>query len=159
VLSELGSRTAGWLPGPSAEHWREGNALCAELVAAHPDQLLGYCYVNPAQGREALEEMERRLLGEAVRFAGLKLWQALRCSDRRLDPLMEFCAAYDIPVLQHTWTHAGPDGPGTLGRPGESTPEDLATLARRHPRVRFFAGHTGGDFVWGAAALKHLDNV
>jgi predicted TIM-barrel fold metal-dependent hydrolase len=159
VLSELGSRTAGWLPEPSVEHWREGNALCAELVAAHPDQLLGYCYVNPAQVREALDEMERRLLGGAARFAGLKLWQALRCSDRRLDPLMDFCAAYDIPVLQHTWTHAGPDGPGTLGRPGESTPEDLAALARRHPRVRFFAGHTGGDFVWGAAALKHLDNV
>lgn len=36
---------------------------------------------------------------------------------------------------------------------------DLLALARRHPRVRFFGGHIGGDWEWGVAALKQVDNV
>src|SRR6266508_1111631 len=42
---------------------------------------------------------------------------------------------------------------------GESTPLDLLALARRHPKVKFFGGHTGGDWEWGVAALKQVDNV
>jgi|GEM_PF-132023 len=159
LLSELGSRTRGWVHEPEVEHWREGNEHCAELVATYPDRLLGYCYVNPAHTREALEEMERRLLGQPNRFAALKLWVAVRCSDPRLDPLMEFCAAYGIPVLQHTWLKVGDEGPGSGNLAGESTPSDLLALARRHPRVRFFAGHTGGDWEWGVAAFKQVENV
>ncbi|MBI3970420.1 MAG: amidohydrolase family protein [Chloroflexi bacterium] len=159
VLAHLGSRTEGWKPVPSVEHWREGNDLCADLARRCPERVIGYCYVNPEHGREALAEMERRLAGDARHFAALKLWVAVRCSDRRLDPLMEFCAAHDVPVLQHTWVKVGPGGPGSANLPGESTPEDLVALARRHPRVKFFGGHTGGDWEWGCAALKQVDNV
>ncbi len=159
LLSDLGARDTGWVHVPEVRHWQEGNEQCAEVVRQHPDRLLGYCYVNPAHGREALAEMERRLLGEPETFGALKLWVAVRCSDPRLDPLMELCAAHDVPVLQHTWIKAGPQGPGSGNLAGESTPEDLLALARRHPRVRFFGGHIGGDWEWGVAALKQVDNV
>ncbi|CAA9210273.1 MAG: hypothetical protein AVDCRST_MAG77-2015 [uncultured Chloroflexi bacterium] len=159
LVSDLGSRSAGWAYEPSVEHWREGNQLCAELVCRHPDRLAAYCYVNPAHTREALDELERRLVGEADTFVALKLWVAVRCSDTRLDPLMELCAAHGVPVLQHTWLKVGAAGPGADNLPGESTPQDLLALARRHPRVKFFAGHTGGDWEWGIAALKQADNV
>ena len=52
-----------------------------------------------------------------------------------------------------------PGGAGVGNLAGESTPDDLLTLARRHPRVRFFGGHIGGDWEWGIAALKQVDNV
>jgi predicted TIM-barrel fold metal-dependent hydrolase len=159
VLSELASRTAAWRPDPEVEHWREGNELAEALVRAHPHRLLAYCYVNPRHTAEALSEMERRLLGQPEVFVGLKLWQAVRCSDPRLDPLMEFCAAHDVPVLQHTFIIAGRAGAGAGNLPGESTADDLRLLARRHPHVRFFAAHTGGDWEWGVAALRHADNV
>lgn len=159
LISELGSHTIGWHHEPSVEHWQAGNEVTATLVQQHPDQLLGYCYVNPAHTREALAEMERRLRGEAERFAALKLWVAVRCSDPLLDPLMEFCAAHDVPVLQHTWVKVGPGGPNSGNLAGESTPEDLLALARRHPKVKFFGGHTGGDWEWGVAALKQAENV
>ncbi|HET7771730.1 MAG TPA: amidohydrolase family protein [Chloroflexota bacterium] len=159
LTSELASRTAGWELVPSVDHWREANEICAEIVRAHPDQLLGYVYVNPAHTAEALAEMERRLLGEPEVFVGLKLWQAVRCSDARLDPLMEFCAAHDVPVLQHTFANVGPTGAGSGNAPGESMPEDLRALAARHPRVRFIAAHFGGDWEWGAASYAHADNV
>lgn len=159
LVAELGSNASGWEPVPGIEHWQQGNALCAELVAAHPDRLIGYCYVNPAHGREALAEMEQRLAGQPETFAALKLWVAVRCSDPRLDPLMEFCAARQVPVLQHTWLKVGPGGPGAGNLPGESTPQDLLALAKRHPRVKFFGGHTGGDWEWGIAAFAQVDNV
>jgi predicted TIM-barrel fold metal-dependent hydrolase len=159
LISELGSRTAGWVHVPEVAHWRDGNEVVAALVRAHPQRLLGYCYVNPAHTQEALQEMERRLLGEPAVFAALKLWVAVRCADPRLDPLMELCAAYDVPVLQHTWMKVGAAGPGAGNLAGESTPLDLLALARRHRRVKFFAGHVGGDWEWGVAAFKQVPNV
>lgn len=159
LVSELGSRTQGWSHEPEVSHWQEGNQSCGELVRAHPGRLAAYCYVNPAHTRQALAELEHRLLGQPGVFVALKLWVAVRCSDPRLDPLMEFCAAHDVPVLQHTWMKVGDAGPGSGNLPGESTPQDLLTLARRHPRVKFFGGHTGGDWEWGVAALKQADNV
>ena len=159
LLADLGASDGGWLHDPEVPHWRSGNELCAAVVAQHPDRFFGYCYVNPKHPREALDEMEQRLNGQRDLFGALKLWVALRCDDRRLDPLMEFCAAYEVPVLQHTWVKAGPAGPGSGNLPGESTPDDLLRLARRHPRVRFFGGHTGGDWEWGIAAMKQVDNI
>ena len=159
LVSHLGPRGRGYLAEPTFEELSQGNDHCAAFVRAHPDILAGHCYVNPSRPEEALAELERRLLGQADAFVALKLWVAVRCSDPRLDPLMEFCAAHDVPVLQHTWMKVGPTGPGSGNLPGESTPLDLLALARRHPRVKFFGGHIGGDWEWGVAALKQADNV
>jgi len=159
LISHLGPQGRGYLQDPSFEELTQGNDECAAFVRAHPDVLAGYCYVNPSRTQEALDEMERRLLGQADAFVALKLWVAVRCSDARLDPIMEFCAAHAVPVLQHTWMKVGPTGPGSGNLPGESTPLDLLALARRHPKVKFFGGHTGGDWEWGVAALKQVDNV
>jgi hypothetical protein len=159
LVSHLGPRGRGYLAEPSFEELSQGNDDCAAFVRSHPDILGGYCYVNPSRPEEALAEMEKRLLGQADAFVALKLWVAVRCSDPRLDRLMEFCAAHDVPVLQHTWMKVGPSGPGSGNLPGESTPLDLLALARRHPRVKFFGGHIGGDWEWGVAALKQADNV
>ena len=159
LVSHLGPQGRGYLQDPSFEELSQGNDECAAFVRAHPNVLAGYCYVNPARPREALDEMERRLLGQSDAFVALKLWVAVRCADPRLDPIMEFCAAHGVPVLQHTWMKVGSSGPGAGNLPGESTPLDLLALARRHPTVKFFGGHTGGDWEWGAAALKQVDNV
>src|SRR5687767_8536753 len=159
LVSHLGPRGRGYLAEPSFEELSQGNDDCASFVRAHPDILAGYCYVNPSRPEEALAEMEKRLLGQADAFVALKLWVAVRCSDPRLDGLMEFCAAHSVPVLQHTWMKVGASGPGSANLPGESTPLDLLALARRHPRVKFFGGHIGGDWEWGVAALKQADNV
>src|SRR5688500_6367346 len=159
LVSHLGPRDRGYLAEPTFEELSQGNDHCAAFVRAHPDVLAGYCYVNPSRTREALDEMERRLIGQADAFVALKLWVAVRCSDPRLDPLMELCAAHGVPVLQHTWMKVGPNGPGSGNLPGESTPLDLLALARRHPKVKFFGGHIGGDWEWGVAALKQVDNV
>ena len=136
-----------------------GNAYVAQLVERHPDRLIGYCVTHTHYTKQALAEYELRLVKQRHLFAGVKLHSLAFCDDPVLDPLMEFCAAYAVPVLQHTWKKVGPDGPGSGNLPLEATPERLVNLARRHPRVKFFGGHGGGDWEWGIAAFKQVDNI
>ncbi|HEV2122981.1 MAG TPA: amidohydrolase family protein, partial [Chloroflexota bacterium] len=153
-------------PGPNAppdladwERLESGNEYASELVQRYPDRLIGYCTVHPRYTKQALEELERRLVQQRHLFAALKMHSLVYCDDPLYDPLMEFCAAHDVPVLQHTWKKVGPEGPGSGNNPNEPTPERLVRLARRHPTVKFFGGHGGGDWEWGAAAFKQVDNI
>jgi predicted TIM-barrel fold metal-dependent hydrolase len=153
-------------PGPGApadllpwERLHAGNAHVADLVQRYPDRLIGYCTTHPAYPAQALAEFELRLLRQRDRFAAVKMHSLAYCDDPLYDPLMEFCGAHGIPVLQHTWKKVGPEGPGSGNIPFEATPERLLNLARRHPRVKFFGGHGGGDWEWGVAAFKQVDNI
>ena len=153
-------------PGPGApadllpwERPHAGNAYVADLVRRFPDRLLGYCTTHPRYTAQALAELELRLVKQRDQFAGLKMHSLAFCDDPLYDPLMEVCAAHDVPVLQHTFKQVGPDGPGSGNFPFEATPERLLTLARRHPKVKFFGGHGGGDWEWGVAAWKQVDNI
>jgi uncharacterized protein len=153
-------------PGPGAsadlaawERPHAGNDYTAELVRRFPDRLIGYCTTHPGYTRQALAELELRLLQQRDLFAALKLHSLAFCDDPLYDPLMEFCAAHEIPVLQHTFAQVGPTGPGSGNFPLEATPERLLNLARRHPRVKFFGAHGGGDWEWGVAAWKQVDNI
>jgi len=42
---------------------------------------------------------------------------------------------------------------------GESTPVELAELARRHPSVTIICGHTGATWELGIPPLRRLKNV
>jgi uncharacterized protein len=86
-------------------------------------------------------------------MVGVKLWVAQRCNHKDLDPLIRRAAGLKAAIFQHTWFKAeGND-------PGESTPDDLAELARRHPDVPLICGHTGGEWERGIAAIRDLPNV
>jgi predicted TIM-barrel fold metal-dependent hydrolase len=149
-------------PPPNMLPWERahlGNEHVAGLVQRYPERLIGYCTTHPAYPVQALAEFEKRLLGQRHLFAAVKLHSLAFCDSPLYDPLMEFCAAHDIPVLQHTWKKVGPEGPGSGNLPLEATPERLLALARRPPRVRFFGGHGGGDWEWGIAAYKQVDNI
>jgi predicted TIM-barrel fold metal-dependent hydrolase len=148
--------------GQALAEWERphaGNAYVADLVQRFPDRLIGYCTTHPAYTKQALAEFELRLAKQRHLFAAVKLHSLVFCDHPLLDPLMEFCAAHGVPVLQHTWKKVGPDGPGSGNLPVEATPERLLNLARRHPNVRFFGGHGGGDWEWGVAAFKQVDNI
>jgi uncharacterized protein len=153
-------------PGPNSPSdlaaWEKphaGNDYVAELVRRYPDRLIGYCTTHPGYPRQALAELERRLITQRDQFAALKLHSLALCDDPLYDPLMEFCGAHQIPVLQHTFTQVGPNGPGSGNFPFEATPVHLLNLARRHPKVKFFGAHGGGDWEWGVAAWKQVDNI
>ena len=86
-------------------------------------------------------------------LVGIKLWVAAHCHERLLDPIVLRAIELEAPVLQHTWYKI------TGNLPGESTAEELAILARRHPAAKFLAAHSGGDWERGIRAIRSAGNV
>jgi predicted TIM-barrel fold metal-dependent hydrolase len=86
-------------------------------------------------------------------MCGVKLWVAHRCSEPELDPIVELATELKAPVFQHTWLK-------TNGNyPGESTPEDVAILAARHPEATLVCGHTGGNWERAIPVVRPHRNV
>jgi predicted TIM-barrel fold metal-dependent hydrolase len=139
------------LADPSPDQLREENDQVLRAIERWPDRTLGFVYLNPNQLNFSLEEFDRCVRDGPM--VGVKLWVAKRCSAPELDPIIERAAALKAPVLQHAWFNLK----GNL--PGESTPSDLAALARRHPGAQFIDAHTGGDWELGIRAIRPEKNV
>ena len=136
---------------PAPENIRACNDQTFKLMQRHPDRVHGFAYVNPGHAQEACAELDYRLREQ--HFVGLKLWVAVPCVEPRLDALMEICADYRVPALQHTWHKANRQ------KTGESPPGMVAALAKRHPRTTIIAAHAGGDYEYGAKTFRSCENV
>lgn len=136
---------------PNPDDLRKQNDECLEALAHHHDRALGLVYLNPKHTEASLAELERCVAQGPM--VGVKLWVAVRCSSRLLDPLVERAAELHAPILQHTWYKT------TGNLPGESTSADLAELAARHPKAQFVCGHSGGDWQLGLQTMRHSPNV
>ncbi|MEA4824465.1 MAG: amidohydrolase family protein [Clostridiaceae bacterium] len=84
---------------------------------------------------------------------GVKLWIEVNAANTRLDSLCAFLEEHDIPVLFHSWYK-------TVSRVGwESTPADIASLARRFPKLRILCAHLTGFHERGVQDIKPCANV
>jgi predicted TIM-barrel fold metal-dependent hydrolase len=147
----LCSNIGGFQPHPSLDEVREMNAVLAEELRRHPDQLRGYCYVNPRFGRDSLDDLRRNV--EDRGMIGIKLWIATLADDPLTDPILEYAAEHRLIVLAHAWRK-------TVGRfPYESTAEHIAAAARRHPDVRFLMAHLGGQPESAVNTVRAVPNV
>ena len=136
---------------PAPEECRLANDYVLRMRDAEPETILPFCYVTPAFPDEAVAEIERCVGKHAM--VGVKLWVARRATDPSLDPIMEAAVAKDVPVLQHAWLKT------TGNLPGESTPYDVADLARRYPRARIIMAHLNGVGYRGIEAVVDVPNV
>jgi hypothetical protein len=136
---------------PTPDEFRRQNDDVLKAIACAPQRVMGFVYLNPQYGKESLAEMDRCVRDGPM--IGVKLWIALECSRRELDPIAERAGALRIPILQHAyWRTAG-------NWPGESSPPDVAALAARHPRVSFICAHSGNDWERGFRAIRASKNV
>lgn len=136
---------------PSPDVLRQQNDELLQSLSHYHDRAFGFVYLNPNHLQVSLDELERCVAQGPM--VGVKLWVAKRCNAKELDPLIERIAELQAPILQHTWYKTK----GNL--PGESTSEDLAELARRHPTAKFICGHTGGDWRLGIRAVRDVKNI
>lgn len=136
---------------PSPEQLRQGNDQVLKAIERWPDRAFGFVYLNPNHVAFSLQEFDRCVRNGPM--VGVKLWVAKRCNASDLDPIVERAGAMQAPILQHAWFNLK----GNL--PGESTPNDLAELAKRHPRATFIDSHTGGDWELGIRAIRAVKNV
>jgi predicted TIM-barrel fold metal-dependent hydrolase len=147
-----------WTKSPSPDDLRKQNDEVLEALEHHHDRAFGFCYVSGDHVDASLAEIERTIARGSM--TGIKLWVAHRASDPAIDPIIRRAGELKAVIYQHTWfksdgTYHTGEGPQT----GESTPDDLAALARRHPQIPLILGHTGGNWELGIRAVQRFPNV
>jgi predicted TIM-barrel fold metal-dependent hydrolase len=139
------------LSDPTPEQLREQNDQVLQALQHWRDRAYGFVYLSPNHVEASLREFDRCVRDGPM--VGVKLWTARRASAPQLDPLMERAVAFQAPVYQHTWFKTGGN------EPGESTPDDVVELARRHPRLALICGHTGGNWERGIRTIRATPNL
>jgi predicted TIM-barrel fold metal-dependent hydrolase len=135
--------------------FRECNQWTADGMQRFTGRVLGYCYVNPGYGREAMEEI-RRYVGDHG-FIGIKLYNEYTCTEPVVFPIVELAIELGVPILHHaSHSHYFVEEQPRLTDGGH-----LAELARRYPEAMLICAHIsgGGDWEWTIKALRHAPNV
>jgi len=140
-----------WSQDPSPEDMRQQNDEVLAALERWHDRAFGFVYLTPNHVEASLAELDRCVRDGPM--VGVKLWVARHCNEPELDPIVRCATELKALILQHTYLKA------TGNLPGESTPMDLAELARRHPETSFVGAHTGGDYELGVRALRDCPNV
>jgi predicted TIM-barrel fold metal-dependent hydrolase len=140
-----------WKTNPTPEEFRQDNDDCLRIRGFAPDRFIAFCYVNPEYPDESIAELDRCIARSEM--VGVKLWVAVRASDPRVKAVVEKTVELGVPVLQHVWIKAEGNGPG------ESTPADVAALARAVPHAKIIMGHLNGGGLRGIEAIADVPNV
>jgi hypothetical protein len=140
-----------WTQDPPPDTFRQYNDQVLQAIGKFPERAFGFVYLNPKYLEASLGELERCVAHGPM--VGVKLWIAHPCSAPELDPIVKRAAELKAVIYQHTWMKVSGN------EPGESTPDDLAQLAARHPGVPLICGHTGGDWERGLRVIRPLKNV
>ena len=142
----------GWYPQP--EHITTINSNTLNAMKRHPEFFTGFCYVNPGHPTDfTLGEIERCVVRGGMK--GLKFWIAVKATDKRHDPILRRVEELNIPILYHAWYKQTPSDEPT----GESTPAEVADLARRFPNVTIIMAHLTGDGARGVLDIVDCPNV
>ncbi len=137
---------------PQQDDLVASNDMGMELVRRHPDRFDGFCYLNPSlPAAFSLAEIDRCVVNGPL--VGIKLWISVHADDVRLDPVMERAAKLNVPVLHHAWYKA------TGFAFNESTPAQIADLARRHPKVTIIMAHLAAGGWRGVRDVLDCPNV
>jgi predicted TIM-barrel fold metal-dependent hydrolase len=140
-----------FLTDPTPDQLRRQNDQALQAFAHYHDRAFGFVYLSGKHPEASLRELDRCVKDGPM--VGVKLWVARRAHEAELDAIVRRAAELTAPILQHTWFKAK----GNL--PGESSPLDLAALAKRHPKATLICGHTGGDWPLGVRAVRDCPNV
>lgn len=140
-----------WSHAPTPDNFRRQNDEILEALRHWSHRAYGFVYLNPHFVKESLAELDRCVRDGPM--LGVKLWIARRCRDAEIDPIVARATELKAVIFQHTWWKT------TGNEPGESTPDDLALLATRHPDATIICGHTGGDWERGVRAIRPFPNV
>ena len=137
-------------PSCSPEQVRAANDGVLRMMEEHPEEVVGFCYVNPRHPEEARREIVRCL---DAGMAGIKLLISCRANDPLVDPIAALAGELEAPILQHAWYKRDDQGEY------ESTPAEVAALAARHPRTMIVMAHLTGGGERGIADIAPFENL
>jgi uncharacterized protein len=137
---------------PTPEQIRFINDATIADVKARPGFYKGMCHINPENPPDFIvSEIERCVRDNGL--VGVKLEATVICTDRRMEPVMETARRLGAFVIHHSWYQS------VRTTEGESTPADIADLARRYPDVPIQMAHLGGARVRGILDVRPYENV
>src|SRR5688500_15818105 len=123
-----------------------------EAMRRYPKRILGYCFLNPGYGRDALKELERCVVGEGM--IGVKLYNQYKINDPVVFPIVERTIELGVPIL----CHAGRliTAADIAQQPLTSHAADFVDVGRRYPEAMIIHGHIagGGDWQWTLKVLR-----
>jgi len=149
MVCALGVR--GYTSYPTPEAVVAANDFVLDAMKRFPDEVGGVCYVNPQYTDESLAELDRCIADGPM--VGIKLWIAAKASDPSVEPIARKAIELDVPILQHAWNKA------TGNSEYESTPADVAILARKFPELRIHMAHLYGAGYRGIADIAPYPNI
>jgi len=120
------------------------------------DMLIPMMRLNPTDVSGSLDALNRWMRDgpmAGVYFASSNQ-ASLPCNHHNFDPLVQRIDELGGVIMQHTWFKTG--GKDSVG---ESTPSELAELAKRFPEIEFVCAHAGGEWEKGLRAIRAYPNV
>jgi len=132
-------------PWKNMETSMRQNDYILESVSKHPEHLIGFCCVDPADPRAADET--HRCLSCGLSGLGELAFYESGMDDAaidRLDPLMAVCRGYDVPVLLHTNEPVGHQYPGK----SPNTLIQIYRLIQRFSDNKIVLAHWGGGIFF-----------
>lgn len=130
--------------------------LVLKPMERHKELLIGMIQLNANNVAASFDALHRWLRDGPMRgvyFPGSGP-AALTCTHRNVHRLVERVSELGGVIMQHTWFKTG----GKQG-PGESTPSELALLAKQFPDQHFLCAHAGGEWEQGIRAVWDQPNV
>jgi predicted TIM-barrel fold metal-dependent hydrolase len=124
--------------------------------------VLGIIRIDPGFPEESCAKMEKWIRnGPCIGIKYLTQKNGITCSHPNSDRIIRLAAELGAVIYIHSWLKVGgsPRSAGGGNAPGESTPMDVAILAKRFPNVPMICGHSGGDWELGARAVRPYENV
>jgi uncharacterized protein len=138
---------------PDRDKLRAGNDVTIRAVKKAPDRLFGCAFMYPGSLQACLDEIDRCVRDGPCIGLKFEFDTNAGADSPDLDAIFERAEQYKAVIMHHTWIK-------TIGNEeGESTPMQLAAVARRHPNVTVFCGHTGGNWELGIRAIRDVKNM
>jgi predicted TIM-barrel fold metal-dependent hydrolase len=132
---------------PTPEQLRQQNDQVLQALQHYHHRAFGFAHVSGEHVEASLAEIDRCVRDGPM--VGIKLWVAKEASFSEIDPIIERAAALQAVIFQHTWFKLDKST-----YRGESTPDDLVAMAKRHPKVPLICGHTGGTWELGIRTVR-----
>jgi predicted TIM-barrel fold metal-dependent hydrolase len=135
--------------------FRECNQWVRDAMRRFPGRVLGYAFVNPGFGKEAIDEVRRRVEDDG--FIGLKLYNDYVVTEPVVWPLIELSIRLRIPILHHAGHTSWLPAP----QPRISDGAAFAEIAKRYPEAMIICAHIcgGGDWEWQIKALRNASSI
>jgi len=121
-----------------------------------PQRLMAMVHLNANEIRSSSDAIKRWIIDGPMVGAYFPGGGpgARTCTEPEVERLVSKVIDAGGVIVQHTWFKTG----GKQG-PGESTPSELAELARRFPGHDFVCAHAGGEWEKGIRAVVGQPNV